>query len=130
MGSNSPRIQPIRVLLCDDTPDILVLLGAEFGLHDDLEIVAEATNGMEAVALAEQHQPDVVVLDLAMPKMDGLEALGRILEVSPRSRVVVLSAIEAETIACKVISMGARDYVEKGVSADDIAAAVRRAAAS
>ena len=129
MGSKSSQIRPTRVLLCDDTRDILMLLEAEFGLHDDLEIVGEAADGLEAISLAEQLQPDVVVLDLAMPKMDGLQALHRILEVSPRSRVIVLSAIEASTIARRVKSMGARDYVEKGVPASDITSAVRRAAA-
>ena len=116
------------VLLCDDATEILVLLEAEFGLHPDMQVVGEASNGKEAVDLARRHQPDVVVLDLAMPEMDGLEALPRILDVAPESRVVVLSAFEAGGVASRVLALGARRYVEKGTAATDIAGVVREVA--
>ena len=117
-----------RILLCDDTRDILVLLESEFDLHPDLEVVAQADNGREAISLAEAHQPDVVVLDLAMPQMDGLQALPAILEVAPATKVVVLSGFEARGMEPRAIELGARRYVEKGVPACDIAGVVREVA--
>ena len=65
----------LRVLLCDDMQQVRLILRAEMSLESDLEIVGEATNGAEAIELARKSQPDVVVLDLTMPVMDGLEAL-------------------------------------------------------
>ena len=119
---------PTRVLLCDDTRDIILLLGAEFDMHSDLEVVADAANGREAINLAASLQPDVVVLDLAMPEMDGLQALPEILRVAPATKVVVLSAQEAPALRPKVIALGARRYVEKGTPAADIAGIVKEVA--
>ena len=114
-----------RVLLCDDTRDIILLLGAEFDLHSDLEVIAEAANGRDAVALAQSLQPDVVVLDLTMPEMDGLEALPQILGASPETKVVVLSSHDPHTVASHVMALGAARYIEKGASACEIAHIVR-----
>ena len=125
MGSKPPREQRTRILLCDDTRDIILLLGAEFDLHPDLEVVGEAANGREVVTLAEAEQPDVVVLDLAMPEMDGLEALPEIQEVAPNAKIIVLSGFEGKGLAEKVVALGARRYVEKGTPASDIAGVVR-----
>ena len=122
------RSRRTRVLLCDDTRDIVMLLAMELELHPDLEVVAEADNGRVAISLAETHQPDVVVLDLAMPEMDGLEALPGILEAAPGAKVVVLSGFEGRTMASRALALGARRYIEKGVPASDIAEAVREVA--
>ena len=119
-----------RVLLCDDTRDIVMLLTSELELHPDLEVVAEADNGRAAISLAERHQPDVVVLDLAMPEMDGLEALPAILEAAPAAKVVVLSGFEARVMEPQAMALGARRYVEKGVAASEIADVVREVARS
>ena len=128
MGSTEPRDERTRILLCDDTRDILILLGAEFDLHPDLEVVAEAGTGREAVAMAQALQPDVIVLDLAMPEMDGLQALPEIHRVAPEAKVVVLSGFEANGLASKVIALGAERYLEKGTPASDVAGAVREVA--
>lgn len=125
MGSEEARKHRTRIILCDDTRDILLLLGAEFELHSDLEIVAEAATGREAVELAASHQPDVIVLDLAMPEMDGLEALPRLRKIAPKSKIIVLSGFEARGLASKVLAMGARRYLEKGTPASEIAEVVR-----
>lgn len=125
MGPERPGGIKTRVLLCDDTRDIILLLGAEFDLHSDLEVVAEAANGKEAVSLAQTLQPDVVVLDLTMPEMDGLEALPEILRAAPETKVVVLSSNDPEAFAPKVIELGAKRFIEKGTPADDIARVVR-----
>ncbi|MDQ3955839.1 MAG: response regulator transcription factor [Actinomycetota bacterium] len=119
----SPRLT--RVLLCDDTKDILALLAAEFDLHEDLEIVGQARDGAEAVDLARDLQPDVIVLDLVMPRMDGLQALPRLRAVAPESTVIVLSAFEEEVMARRAVDLGATLYIEKGTPASEVADAVR-----
>jgi DNA-binding NarL/FixJ family response regulator len=116
-----------RILLCDDTKDIRALLGAELGLHPDLELVGEACTGAQAIDLAGRIQPDVVVLDLAMPEMDGIAALPEIRRVAPAARVIVLSALESSSVERKVLDLGAERYVEKGTAAGDIVDAVREA---
>src|SRR5918998_3624793 len=117
-----------RVLLCDDTEDILLLMSMELGFHDDIEVVGAAHNGREAVELAERLQPDVVILDLAMPVMGGLEALPRILEVA-RTKVIVLSGLDASNVASQALELGAALYLEKGVAPDEIAEIVKEVAA-
>jgi DNA-binding response OmpR family regulator len=118
-----------RVLLCDDTEDILLLLSMELGFHEDLEVVGAAHNGAQAIDLAARLQPDVVILDLAMPVVGGLEALPRILEVSS-ARVIVLSGLDATNVASKALELGAARYLEKDVDPDEIAAVIREVAAS
>ena len=128
MTMPSSATERTKILLCDDARDIIALLEAEIDLHPDLEVVAEATTGREAVDLAERHQPDVVVLDLTMPDMDGLQALPEIRKVAPSARIVVLSAFEAGGMAAQVVQLGARRYIEKGAAAPEIACAVREVA--
>ena len=128
MHTNGAEHKLTRVLLCDDTKDIRILLETEFGMHDDLEIVAEAENGKEAVELASRHKPDVIVLDLAMPEMDGLEALPVIREVSPASRVVVLSSYDATSVQAQVLDLGARRFIDKASLPWEIADVVKEVA--
>jgi two-component system, chemotaxis family, chemotaxis protein CheY len=128
MQTNGSEHKLTRVLLCDDTADIRLLLETEFGMHDDLEIVAEAENGAEAVRLASEHKPDVIVLDLAMPEMDGIEALPVLREVSPGSRVVVLSSFDNNSIQAQVLDLGARRFIDKGSLPWEIADVVKEVA--
>ena len=107
----APR--PIRVLLADDTPDIRLLLRSTLGLEEAFEIVAEASDGVESIREAARHRPDVVVLDLAMPLMDGLEAIPAIRRRSPESVIVVLSVFPSERMAGAVLEAGANAYLEK-----------------
>ncbi|MFN2488451.1 MAG: response regulator [Actinomycetota bacterium] len=117
-----------RVLLCDDTEDILLLLSMELGFHEDMEVVGAAHNGRQAIELAQRLQPDIVILDLAMPVMGGLEALPRILEVSPRTKVVVLSGLEDGNMAARALALGADRFLEKGLDPDEIATVVKEVA--
>lgn len=119
-----------RVLLCDDTKNIVLLLSMELGFNEDIEIVGAAENGKQAIELARVLQPDVVLLDLAMPVMTGLEALPGIREVAPGAQIIVLSGFEAQSMASKALELGARRYLEKGTSPDDIAAAILETAGS
>ena len=97
-------------------------------MEPDLEVVAEAADGREAIALAEQHQPDVILLDLAMPKMDGLEALPKLREVVPDTKVVVFSGFQESLLERQAHELGAVAYVEKGVDPSTLAEVIRTAA--
>ena len=84
------------VLLVDDTPDVRMLVRRALERSGGLEVVAEVGDGAAAVEAARHHQPDVVLLDIAMPVMDGLEALPLIRQVAPRATVIMLSAFTAD----------------------------------
>ena len=107
----------VRVLIVDDVADLRLLLGSLLSAHPGVEVVAEAENGEQAIALAELHQPDLIVLDLAMPVLDGLSALPRLRRVAPASRVVVLTAVP-EASDPGTAALGAAAYVEKAVATD------------
>ena len=102
------------VLIVDDVADLRMLVRLSLELDGDFEVVAEAGDGYEAIAEAERHQPDLVVLDLAMPNLDGLEALPRILQVAPDARVVVVSGFAGARLREPALTAGAVAYVEKG----------------
>jgi DNA-binding NarL/FixJ family response regulator len=105
---------PCRVLLCDDTPEIRLILRTLLGIETELQVVAEARDGREAVELAEEHQPDVVVLDIAMPVMDGLQAIPEITRVSPDTSIVMYSAHGSQETRTKALNLGAHHFVRKG----------------
>lgn len=102
------------VLLADDTPDIRALLRLVLSRQDDFEVVAEAADGSEAIEQAQRHRPDVVLLDLAMPVMDGLEAIPGVRAAAPHSKIVVLSGFNADQMADEALRAGADAYIEKG----------------
>lgn len=103
-----------RVLIVDDAEDLRGLLRMRMERTDHLEVVGEAGDGVEAVALAKLLQPDLVVLDVAMPLMDGLEALPLIREAVPDVRVIVLSGFNEGTMAENARLAGADHYFVKG----------------
>jgi DNA-binding NarL/FixJ family response regulator len=104
----------LRVLLVDDVEDIRALLRLLMEQDGRFDVVAEASNGEQAIALAEIHKPDVVVLDLAMPIMDGLTALPRLRAIVPDVRVVILSGFPADQMGPATTEAGAVGYLEKG----------------
>ncbi len=91
----------------------------------DLRVVAEAGNGAEAVAAYERHHPDVTLLDLRMPEMEGVEAVRRIRERDPRARVIVLTTYDTDDEISRALKAGAKAYVLKDISADDLIACIR-----
>jgi DNA-binding NarL/FixJ family response regulator len=117
----------IRVLVCDDVESMLVALRAVLELAPGIEVVGEARNGEEAVEQARRLRPDVVLLDLTMPGMDGLEALPQLRRAAPRARVVVLSGHEGRPIE-EAVRLGADRSLVKGAEPDAIVAAVAEAA--
>jgi CheY-like chemotaxis protein len=103
-----------RVLLVDDARDIRVLLRRVFNRDGSYEVVGEAVDGQAAIALADELAPDVVVLDLAMPVMDGLEALPIIRRKLPDAKIVVLSGFDGTRMRQPALMAGADAYIEKG----------------
>jgi PAS domain S-box-containing protein len=104
-----------RVLLAEDSPDVRMLLRRQLEKGGACDVVGEAVDGAEAVRLAEQLQPDVVLLDLSMPQMDGLQALPLIRRAAPEARVIVMSGFAEQQMADQVLAAGADRYVEKGL---------------
>ena len=117
----------IRILIADDhdvvRSGLLVLLRS----LTDCSVVGEAVNGEEAVRLALERKPDVILMDISMPVMDGIEATTRILEQQPDARVIILSVHEDEEYVHRILKAGARGYVLKNAGRKDIARAVRAA---
>jgi DNA-binding NarL/FixJ family response regulator len=122
---SAPDQPPIRVVLCDDTRDIRLLLSLALELAGGFEVVGEAADGEEAIAQVTTHQPDVVLLDLAMPVLDGLQALPEMRERAPRSLVVVLSGFGADAMGEEAVRLGATTYVQKGVNPTELAEQLR-----
>jgi DNA-binding NarL/FixJ family response regulator len=116
-----------RVLIADDHP--LVLAGIRRTLEEveDLEIVGEAYNGSQVLPLIERTSPDLVLLDVRMPHLDGLACLDRIRNRHPEIKVIVLSASSDRTQIAAALRHGASAYVVKNIGADDLPAAVRHA---
>lgn len=96
--------------------------------EEGFQVVGEAGDGEQAIEMAGRLRPDLVLLDMSMPRMDGLEALPHILAASPKSRVVVFSGFSHEKLAATALSLGAASYLEKGATPEDIVGTLRRAA--
>ena len=116
-----------RVLLVDDHAVVREGLRAFLELQPGMAVVGEAADGRTAVERARALQPDVVLLDLVMPELDGLVALPRILEASPSSRVVVLTSFGDEERVARAVRAGAAGYLLKDARPDEIVAAIRSA---
>jgi DNA-binding NarL/FixJ family response regulator len=119
----------IDVLICDDDPTVRGMLRSVLELRPSLRAVGEATDGNEAVAEAARLQPDVILLDLAMPHRTGLESLAELRHVAPRAKVIVFSGFSMASVAEEVIGLGAVLYLTKGADPDAINDAIEQAAA-
>ena len=118
----------IRILLADDHTMVRDGLRALLAGQPGIEIVAEAADGRECIQLAEEHAPDVVMMDVAMPRMNGIEATRRILSANPGTGVVILSMHQDESYVLQALSAGARGYLLKDSPREDILEAIRAAA--
>jgi NarL family two-component system response regulator LiaR len=121
--------ESISVLLVDDHSVVRQGVRAFLVTQPGITVVGEAGSGEEAIKLAEQHVPDVILMDLIMPNMDGVEATRRVKQVSPRSQVVVLTSYHEDEHIFPALKAGALSYILKDISAEELASAVRKAAA-
>jgi DNA-binding NarL/FixJ family response regulator len=118
----------IRVLLADDQRVVREGLGTLLGLLDGIELVGTAADGEEAVALAVRHDPDVVLMDLRMPRCDGIEAIRRLTERGERPRTIALTTYADDASVLAALRAGARGYLTKDAGAEDIRAALEAVA--
>ena len=123
--SNSSAARPIQILLADDHPVVRDGLRAMLGLQPDFQIVGEANNGVEAVQRVAQLQPDIVLLDLEMPGLDGVAALEQIRAANPGARVIILTAYDEDERIVSAVVAGAQGYLLKGAPREDIFRAIR-----
>jgi DNA-binding NarL/FixJ family response regulator len=117
--------EKIRILLADDHAVVRQGFKMILAAQPDMEIVGEAGNGREALDLAGQLQPDVIVMDVAMPELNGIEATRRVADLSPRSRVLALSMHKDSVYVREILRAGARGYLLKDSISSDLLAAVR-----
>jgi DNA-binding NarL/FixJ family response regulator len=109
------------VVLADDTPEIRTLLRLTLEDQGEIEVVGEAGDGAEAVKIVSELQPNALVLDLAMPVMDGFEAIPEVRRRAPATKIIVLSGFDTSTMSERALSLGADMYFEKGISFFDLA---------
>jgi NarL family two-component system response regulator LiaR len=119
--------QPIRVMIVDEHDMVRRGLATFLRINEDLELVAEAHDGREALELCERLQPDVVLMDLRMPQMDGVTATGIIRQRWPHVHVIALTSFDDRELVQKVMDAGAFGYLLKNVTVDQLATAIRRA---
>lgn len=115
----------IRVLICDDHDMLREGLVAFLKLNKDLELVGEATTGLEAVRICQEESPDVVLMDLVMPEMDGVEAIKLIHQSQPNIRIIALSSFAENKLVRSAIDAGASSYLLKNVSAETLSESIR-----
>ena len=118
-------MEKIRVLLADDHPAFREGLGRLLQEHGDFDVVGLAADGEEAVKLTAELLPDVALVDVSMPRLNGIEATRQIKEASPRTAVLIISAFDNEPYVIGAIKAGAAGYLEKSVRVRELAAAIR-----
>jgi NarL family two-component system response regulator LiaR len=120
--------QTIQVMLVDDHNVVRSGLATFLRAYDDLELVGEAKNGLEALDLCHKTKPDVILMDLMMPEMDGIAATRSILADYPDIKIIAMTSFEEEELVQGVLAAGAISYLLKNISSDELAKAIRDAA--
>jgi len=115
----------IQILVADDHPMIRAGLSATLDAEGDMHVVAAAANGAQAVALFREHRPDVTLIDLRMPVMDGVQAIQGILQLAPGAKIIVLSTYQRDEDIFRCLKAGAKTYLLKDMLANDIVRTVR-----
>ncbi|WBU38177.1 response regulator transcription factor [Homoserinibacter sp. YIM 151385] len=117
---------PVRVLLVDDETLLRSAIGSLLGLAPELEVVAQAEHGGRAVELAAEHRPDVVVMDLEMPVLDGVEAAERILREAPETAVLLLTRHGRPGVLKRALAAGVRGFMLKSMDAEELVRVILR----
>jgi len=118
-------MQKIRVLVVDDHTIVRDGICALLGLAGDIEVIGEAANGKEALEIVRELMPDVVLMDIAMPIMDGLEATRRIHKEFPKTKVLVLTQYDEKDYIFSIIEVGAQGFITKMAASSELAAGIR-----
>ena len=118
-------MNPISVVVCDDVPELRRLLREVLEQDGEMQVVGEAEDGREAIEVIERLQPDVVVLDLSMPQLDGLEAIPLIHQVAPKAEICIFSGFEEGKVAEVALRLKASRYVRKGAPLEELRTAVK-----
>jgi NarL family two-component system response regulator LiaR len=119
--------QTIRVMLVDDHNVVRSGLATFLNAYEDLELVGEAKNGIEALDLCRIRKPDVILMDLLMPEMNGIEATRAILKDYPETKIIAMTSFDEDELIHGVLSAGAISYLLKNVTSDELANAIREA---
>jgi DNA-binding NarL/FixJ family response regulator len=132
MSNGAPTVGDMTasVLICDDNDAVRELLGVIVGESPSLRVVGEAADGNEAIIEAIRLQPDVILLDLAMPNRNGLDALPELRRLVPNAQIVVFSGFAGATVAEQVLALGAASYLEKGADSETIVATIEHVLAN
>ncbi|WP_285025290.1 response regulator transcription factor [Plantibacter sp. ME-Dv--P-122b] len=116
---------PVRILLVDDQQLIRLGFGLVLGAEDDLDVVGEASNGAEAIDLAATLRPDVILMDVRMPGLDGIEATRRIVAANPDSRIIILTTFDLDEYAFGALRAGASGFLLKDALPNELTSAIR-----
>lgn len=127
--TDSTATRPVRILLADDQPLLRTGFRMVLGTEDDLDIVAEAGDGVEAVELSRRLLPDVVLMDIRMPRMDGVAATRAIVDARLPVRVLILTTFDLDEYVVGALRAGASGFLAKDVPAEDLVTAIRTVAA-
>jgi CheY-like chemotaxis protein len=114
----------LRVLIVDDNADIRRLVRLRLEMEGGFEVVPDAADGRAAIEAVGLHLPDVVLLDLSMPVMDGLEALPLLRQALPYGRIIMLSGFDSVRFRARALELGADEYVEKGTALDQLVSVI------
>lgn len=124
-----PQKRKLRVLIADDIQETRRSTRLMLAVIPDVEVVAIASNGLQAVNMAREHHPDIVVLDINMPEMDGLSAFKQISRIHPDTGCIIISAEKESTTLREAMSIGIRDYLFKPFTVDELEQAVEQVSA-
>ena len=124
---NLPLGRPARILLADDLPLFRRAIATLLDEQDDLEVVGQAGNGVEAVEMAQALDPDVILLDVEMPVMDGIAAAERLRAVTPGARIIMLTVLDDDETLLSAVRLGVHGYLLKDLDPEDLFSMVRAA---
>ena len=125
-GGKRPSADKIRVLIADDHTTVLAGLASIIDMEPDMIVVAQATNGREAVDLWRKHRPDVTLLDLRMPKLDGVGAIDEIRQEETSARIIILTTYDADNDIYRAIKAGAKGYLLKDARREELLNRIRK----
>src|SRR3989304_854454 len=124
--STAPSSDKIRVLIVDDIPEMRENIRKLLAFEPDIDVVGVAGNGNEAIQSARTYQPNIVLMDVNMPDMDGITAAERIVQAVPIAQVIMVSVQSEADYLRRAMLVGARDFVTKPFSADELISTIRR----